>query len=157
MGPSRVTLTRTKESKDGQGTFGIIRRYFGEVLDFEFKTGELLDRQNRNSISRVLPGVYRCAWAVSQHFPQGTFELEDKNGRTGVRIHIGNWCGDTALGWCSDVEGCIILGTVQEVRPCPKNGGKRQEGVFNSTVAFGEFNKKMARDPFDLEIVEEFV
>jgi hypothetical protein len=48
------------------------------------------------------------------------------------------------------------LGTVQEVRPCPKNGNKPQEGVFNSTVAFGGFNSKMGREPFDLEIVEEF-
>jgi hypothetical protein len=78
----------------------------------------------------------------------------DVPGRDGIRIHIGNWCGDPRKGWHTDVEGCILLGTVQENRSCPKNGGKEQNGVFNSTVAINRFYELMGDDPFDFEIVE---
>jgi len=154
----RVVLTRTKEATRGQGTFGVLR-----VVDengntvYSCNTGELPDHQNKTGISRVMMDTYRCDWTVSKKFPNGTFELEDKHGREGVRIHIGNWCGDVALGWRSDVEGCILLGTAQEVRVCIKNFGRSQEGVFNSTVAFNEFNRIMGKRPFTLVITENFI
>lgn len=153
------TLSLVREKQGDQGTFGHVM-----VDDMVLFTGELPWRdldgngQSDSSVSRIPPGKYRCQFTKSGLFPAGTFELVnvESGHRVGIRIHKGNWCGDKSKGWYSDVLGCILLGTVQESRPCPKNGGKVQDGVFNSTVAYEQFMAAMGLQPFDLEIVEEF-
>jgi hypothetical protein len=134
-----------------EGTFGRLEEYLGAVLNFRFFTGELPYRDNHNSVSCIPMGVYRCQWTVSNKFPQGTFQVIHVPLREGIRIHKGNWCGDTSLGWKSDVEGCILLGKLQETRANPY--GKPQKGVFDSTTALIEFSKKIGTCAFDLEIV----
>jgi hypothetical protein len=154
------TVSLVREVQGDQGTFGRL------VIDYNLilKTGELPWRDINNDnlsdsmLSRIPPGWYRCQFTISQKFPQGTFQIIDveNNHRTGVRIHKGNWCGDKTLGYYSDVEGCILLGTIVEQRPCTKNSNKIQWGVFNSVMAYNLFMQEMGNSPFDLEVTEEF-
>jgi hypothetical protein len=154
------TISLIREKQSDQGTFGRI------IIDplTTLKTGELpyrdvnADGFSDSNYSRIPPGKYRCQFTISMKFPRGSFQLinVENNHRTGVRIHKGNWCGDKRLGYYSDVEGCILLGTVVDTRPCEKNRNKPQLGVFNSTAAYGIFMEKMSKNPFDLEIIEEF-
>jgi hypothetical protein len=161
MGIGIRTISLVRERQSDQGTFGRL------IIDplTTLKTGELpfrdinKDGWTDTEYSRIPAGVYRCQFTTSLKFPLGSFQLlhVESDRRTGVRIHKGNWCGDKKLGFCSDIEGCILLGTVIEPRLCLKNGNKVQWGIFNSTQAYDKFMDKMGKNQFDLEIFEEFI
>ena len=173
----KLKLVRTSTSD--QGTFGYITTPKGQV----FKTGELPWRDNHNMLSCIPPTPtvssldipdqvadpnYTFSFIKSDKFPNGTFEASNVPNRSEVRIHIGNWCGDSQKGYAWDVEGCIILGTIQEsrnnqswmIKHSPGTTGFMQAGVFNSTEAIGLFQDEMGSttdaEPFELEIVELF-
>lgn len=126
-------------------------------------TLELPDRNNAPGISRIPAGTYRAQFTKSPLFPSGTFQVIGVPGREGIRIHIGNWAGDVAKGFASDVEGCILVGNVIEKRTNqgwmdkhrPGHQGFMQLGVFNSTATLARLYDLMGNDPFDLEVMDE--
>lgn len=145
-------LVRKKTSD--QGTFGELTTPKGQV----FQTGELPWRDNQEMISCIPVGQYVFPFVESLKFPEGTPETSDVPGRTGIRVHKGNWCGNKDFGFDSDVSGCIILGMTQGVGQ--NRSGNNQQGVFQSTVANAKFREEMGSNetapPFLLVITEQF-
>lgn len=153
-------LSLVREETGDEGTFGRLSIPGGEVL----KTGELPWRNNATGISCIPTGRYRCLFTKSEHFPGGTFQIIGVPGRTGVRIHKANWCGDPAKGFAWDIEGCVAVGIIKGTQSNqvwmdkhkPGTKGFMQKGVFRSTEAFGLLMARMGLLPFDLEITEEY-
>ena len=170
MTSKTVVITRT--STGDQGTFGNLVASIDGIEICRFRTGELPYRDvnhdgvSDSMLSCINPFLGKVVFTKSDKFPRGSYELQDvENGaRTGVRIHVGNWCGDSKMGYAWDVEGCILLGTVQESRNnqtwmdkhAPGKAGFMQAGVFNSTAAVAEFQRILVNEPFVLQIVEDF-
>jgi hypothetical protein len=148
----QLTLIRTQTGDEG--TYGTLTTPCGK----QFCTGEAPWRDNQNGISCIPTGVYYFIFTRSQHYPQGTWICDGVTDRTGIRIHIGNWCGDTSKNYESDIEGCILLGKTTEIRRNKYN--ELQRGVFNSTQAIKEFQDEMGSDEsaerFQLIISERY-
>ncbi len=142
-----VTIQRHDEIVGGQGTPGSL------TIDghpFKCDTLELPDRENRNSMSRILARTYRCVFTESSRLHRMTYEILAVPGRTGERIHSGNYAGDVTLDWQADVLGCILLGR----RGTAVNRfGKMQAGVFSSRDAIHDFEEAMQRRDFMLRIL----
>ncbi len=96
-------LTRTETSNEG--TFGL----FSTDSGFSIYTGERPWRSNAHELSCIPSGVYVVQRIITPKHGD-VFCLTDVPGRTGILIHAGNWCGDTALGFKSDSDGCILTG-----------------------------------------------
>ena len=120
-----ATLSRFSESD--QGTFGDL-----VVNGQSWRTGELPWRQNLPDQSRIDVGTYTCALRFSPHFQRTIYHLLDVPGRGDVEIHWGNFCGDKAKGFRSDVLGCILVGDSMGVLD-------GQLAVLNSVAAFDRF------------------
>jgi hypothetical protein len=138
-----MNVTITREQSTDQGTFGRLRaEYIGGV--FECETLELPWRENRRSLSCIPTGTYQCDWSHSGKFGK-VYRLRDVPGRTGILIHAGNYAGDKALGWKSDVEGCILLGM-------QRSEIKGQAAVLQSRHALHAFVEFMGEKAFRLTI-----
>lgn len=138
-----VTLRRTRMGD--QGTFGVL-----EVDDLQLKTGELPWRQNARFISCIPAGSYLCHMTHSPKFNRDTYELEGVPARDDCRIHVANLMGDTRLGYRAEVEGCIALGLSY-------GRFEGQDGVSASSAAVKQFEDHMQRQPFRLDIVDEYL
>jgi len=103
---------------------------------------ELPWRHNSINISRIPFGTYQCR--KEQHGRFGAvIRLYDVPGRSGILIHSGNVAGDIALGYRSNVRGCILLGK--------KHGALwGQQAILQSRFAVTELAG--AVDEFELEI-----
>ena len=135
----KVTLIRT-ESTD-EGTFGLM-----DFDGFTYHTLELPWRDNAQMISCIPPGVYHCTWEMSPSRGHETYRLVNVPGRSGVLIHSANWGGDVAKGFKSQINGCIALGISQSIL-------EGQKSIISSRAAVEKFEKAMAKDSFDLEII----
>lgn len=133
----KVTITRDEST--AQGTFGTL-----SMPGFSCVTGELPDYDNHPQTSCIPKGTYRCTWTTTHHVGP-CYEVLDVPDRTAVLIHAGNWCGDTAMGYRSDVLGCILLG-----RSVGTLAG--QSAVVSSKCTVDRFNNLMSMQDFDLEI-----
>lgn len=138
---SRLVLRRL-ESGD-QGTVGVLPLPSGIRL----VTLELPRRGNQIGQSCIPSGLYRVVWSLSPRLAKRTYAIEGVRGRTGIRIHSGNFAGDTQLGFQSHSLGCPLFG-----RRLGAIGG--QLAVLASREAIGRFESEMNREPFDLEIVD---
>lgn len=136
-------LRRTKTSD--AGTFGTL-----EIMGHTFATGELPDRGNEPMMSSIPAGVYECRWTFSPHFTRFTYEIMDVPDRIGVRIHIGNYCGDVAKGLKSDVDGCCLLGVDY------KDDVNGQPGVVSSGTAIKQFEDLMGGEAFQIAVINEY-
>ena len=153
-----LKLSLVREISGDEGTLGRLI-----VGGFRFETLELPDRNNAPSLSRCNNDVYRMQFTKSTLFPNGTFQEVDKNDRTGIRIHTGNWGGDVTKGYASDILGCILIGLKRDRRSNQdwmdhhKQGSKGfiQTGIFESKDAFTKFMAYVGLDPFDLEVMVE--
>ena len=92
------------ESTD-QGTFGNL-----ECEGIKFHTLELPWRDNKNDISCIPVGVYKCKMTFSNRFKRMLYLVEGVQGRFAIRIHSANLAGDKAKGFRSHLNGCIALG-----------------------------------------------
>ena len=135
----RVILERL-ETGD-QGTFGRIR-----IGDEIFFTGELPWRDNKSNHSCIPAGIYYCQWTLSNRFKKFMYQVDDVNGRTGIRIHSANFMGDATLGYKKQLNGCISLG-----KKLAKLDG--QKAIIISSPAVRKFEELMRRKPFILEII----
>lgn len=138
----RVTLRRT--AMGDEGTFGVL------VVDGrEFVTGELPWRGNKRGKSCVPAGVYTVSWEPSGKYGN-KYELQGVKGRSDILIHSANLVGDEDLGLKSQVDGCISLGA--EIGTL-----EGQKAVRGSRDAVKAFEDIMGLEPFELEIVDEYL
>lgn len=130
----KLVLQRLETSDEGT---------FGRLLDWY--TGELPWRNNAPSVSCIPAGEYQCVWAWSPRFKRSTYRLLSVPGRAGVLIHAANLMGDAALGYRSQLNGCIALGE--------KFGWiEGQKAVLLSRPAVGRLENALRQQPFVLEV-----
>lgn len=142
----RATITRT-ETGD-QGTFG--------TLTFEGLTlhsGELPERNNDPNRSCIPPGIYQAVWTHSPRFGFSTYELQSVPGRSDIRVHSANFCGDVDNGWETQLEGCIAPGL--SIGDMLNDKGKQQRAVQSSRAAVEKFNEIGAQQPIEIEIIDK--
>lgn len=134
----KVTILRYSEHD--QGTRGILIAPDGWVAHVL----ELPDRGNRSCVSRIPTGEYMCTW-----YPSGKYGHKylvcDVPGRTWIRIHKGNYAGDTSLGYKSHSAGCIMLGK-------HKGFMHGQRAIMSSGITVRRFEEHMQRKKFTLTI-----
>lgn len=87
------------------GTFGLIS--LGNYMNL-FSL-ELPWKDNHATESCILPGIYDYMYEL-HHTLNYVLRLFNVPGRAGILLHIGNWAGDTLLGYRSDSKGCILPG-----------------------------------------------
>lgn len=88
-------------------------------------TLELPYKDNKNSISSILPGTYGAILRYD-HTDQWRLELTDTEQRKNIQIHIGNHPKDT--------KGCILVG--DEVYPSENKLGKSLSAYTKLKTAF---------------------
>lgn len=139
-----VKLTRVATSNEG--TEGVMhwRR-------FTWDTIELPWRDNQRNKSCIPDGEYQAIWNRSPRFGRLMYLLLDVPGRGGIRIHSGNWAGDSDMGYETDSLGCPLLGMAYgEMQPEGKSF--RQSCVFRSAIAVRQFERLMRHRPFVLQV-----
>jgi hypothetical protein len=134
------TFTLSRGKGTDQGTLGLLT---GPGL--ALFTIELPWRYNQKSISHIPPGSYACKLYYSPSRKQNLYLLADVPSRSGVLIHAGNWAGDIALGFRSNSQGCILLGTA-------RGTADGQLAVLNSAAAMRVFHERTGGEPFTLVI-----
>lgn len=95
----RGILIRLDE--DEKQTLGEIHFYNGLERVLSVKCLELPDRDNANSISRIIAKTYKCELRYSEKY-NWHYHVTDVEGRTWILIHFGNYYRDT--------RGCILVG-----------------------------------------------
>lgn len=129
----KVVLKRNPQ--DSSGTFGILW-----ADQFKYYTVERPWLDNKEDVSCIPTGIYVCKWTHSPRLDKFTYEVQNVEGRSGIRIHSANYP--------EEVLGCIALGHVHGL-----NAGRW--GVFGSKDAVREFNEHMNQEDFELEIIQE--
>lgn len=127
-----------------QGTFG--RLSFGAQT---VHTIELPWRDNAHQVSCIPPGRYRCSIVHSPKFGR-VYHVGSVPGRSAVLIHSANLAGDEALGYTTQLQGCIA--------PCLRVGAMRNKA--GAMQAAGLVSRPALRalmdwagdEPFTLEI-----
>jgi len=136
----RTDAILTRLDSSDQGTFG---RIVGPGITL--LTGELPWRENRPSISCIPEGFYRVEWTWSPRFRRFMYLVDGVVGRSGIRKHSANLMGDAALGYKSQLNGCIALGE--------RLGWlDMQKAVLLSAPAVRRFEEAMNHRPFILEV-----
>lgn len=136
------TVVILRNPDTDEGTLG---RVFVDFKPFCHSL-ELPDRSNMRNVSRIPAGEYRCVWHRSPRFGW-VYAVLDVPGRSDILIHPGNWAGDKALGYRSDLSGCVALGS-----RVGRLAG--QSAVMASRLAVDNFVRALGRQPFTLIIVE---
>lgn len=131
-----------RDPSQDQGTLGRV------CVDWRLfcRAIELPARGNKTNVSCIPVGTYRCVWHRSPKYGW-CYMVTGVPGRSLILIHAANWAGDRALGYRSDLRGCIALG----MRSGRLAG---QLAVLASKQAVSKFNRAMNRQPFDLIILE---
>lgn len=117
---------------------------------FTCKTLELPWRENAPALSSIPEGVYRVEMTWSNRFKRKMYEVLDVPSRAGVRIHSGNFAGDTTQGLQSHVEGCVLLG--KSFGQLRNRAGQWQFAILASGVALVQFASFTRGRPFELTI-----
>lgn len=133
-----ATLTRL-ESSD-QGTFGVL-----SIDHKQWFTGELPNRENKERFSCIPTGEYKCLWQWSNKFKRFMYELQHVPERTEIKLHAGNFCGDTTKGYRCEIQGCILLGRSVGTM-------EKQKMLSSSRLAIKDFELYLNKEPFLLII-----
>ena len=132
MNKKNVIINRT--SDNGFETLGDLT-----VDNFTCKVLERPYKNNKTNISCIPKGLYNCKWTFSLRFLKYTYEVQNVSGRSGIRIHSGNFFNDT--------DGCILLG--DSYNDLNKDG---QVDILNSRITIAKFETLMAKKDFILVI-----
>ncbi len=145
---TELILSRDAELPKGEGTPGRLPLPSGTVLH----TLELPARGNQPDISCILPGTFTLRWGFSPHLKQWCYLFDDAETlpRKDVRLHTGNFAGDTSLGWQSDVLGCVLVGC--EAGPMLNKFSHMQYAVHRSLIALSRLASELNHEPFRLTI-----
>lgn len=126
-----------REPSTEQGTFGRLYLLDAEgTHDLDWDSLELPWKENRTGISCVLPGIYTAKLVYSNHFQRMVYLFEGIPDRTAVEMHPANWAGDEALGWHSDLRGCVAIGNGRGELAYK---GKPQAAILHSKDALDQF------------------
>jgi len=137
---TEFALTRLRKSN--HGTFGV---FAGP--GFWCFSLELPWRDNECNYSCIPPGSYDVSCSWSNAFKRRLYLVEGVPDRSGVRIHPGNWAGDTRLGLRTHSLGCILLGTkVGEF--------KGQKALILSEPKVSLLQRTLREQPFRLHIID---
>jgi hypothetical protein len=103
-------------------------------------TLELPWKENQPNISCIPVGRYKVKKTYSPHFKKNRWEVQDVNGRSGIRIHIANYV--------SELKGCIAPGLVAK--------DINFDGIIDVKDSKDAYNKLEANlpDEFYITIVE---
>ena len=118
-----VEITRLEQTE--RGTLGVIL-VDGRVVCYSL---ELPWKENKPNVSCIPTGQYDLLLEWSPAFGKDLYELYGVDGRSEIKIHIGNSLGE--------MKGCIILGT---------DVGYNADGeryLYNSRKAFDKFMAAM--------------
>lgn len=128
----------TRKTFTDKETLGEIVCYNG-TNEIKFKTLELPWKNNKKDISCIPTGTYVCTWTRSFKFPNGTYEVKNVSGRSGIRIHVANYY--------TQIQGCIAIGTdIKDIN------NDRQIDTINSNIAFNTMNGFFGKKSFTLII-----
>jgi len=141
------TVIITRQPSTPEGTFGYVEVSTGLKLN----SGELPWHNNIEDISCIPIGTYTVKWL--DHLKHGfCYEVQNvPNGRTAVLFHAANWMGDAALGYFTQLEGCIALGT--SIGTLTPKGYKPQRALLRSGDAIKAFEAELAKEDFTLHIL----
>lgn len=132
------TAILTREKSGSKETLGELNCINGNNR-LTLKTLELPDLNNQKNISCIPKGIYKCSWTKGNIFKNGTYEVMNVKGRSGIRLHIANYY--------KQIQGCIALGmTLADIN---KDG---QMDTVNSTIAFNTLNSFFNKEDFTLVI-----
>lgn len=106
---------------------------------FTCYTLEKPDLNNKPNISSIPKGEYICKYTFSPKFLKYTYEIKNVPGRSGIRIHSGNYF--------FDIQGCILLGTGYS--DMNKDGTK---DIINSKLTIKKFEDLLGKKDFKLII-----
>ena len=126
----KATIYRYED--DGKNCLGRLSASVGNA-NFNCDTLE-------NSINKIPKGTYLVKWTFSMKFLKYTYELQGVNGRTGIRIHVGNFYKDS--------EGCILLGS----GTADLNNDKETD-ILNSRATISSFEGFVSHENFTLTIM----
>jgi hypothetical protein len=129
-----TTAVITRGTDDGIQTMGIL-----SIGGFNCKTLERSWKNNQTNISSIPKGTYTCKYVFWLRKLKYTYELQNVTGRSGIKIHSGNYFFDTA--------GCILLG--DSYGDINKDG---ELDILNSTVTIKKFEQLMGKKDFQLTI-----
>lgn len=141
------TYKLIRQETSDEGTFGILQDEQGTVL---FQTAELPRLggnpaiENEVRLDCIPTGRYIAAITQSPKFKR-VYLLKNVKGRSAILIHAGNYAGNTAKGYKSDIAGCILLGKRRGIL----NG---QKVVLDSQIALNEFMVLAGGEPICLII-----
>ena len=134
----KATLKRT--DKGDYGVFGVFELDDGTI----FASGELPWRDNQHGISCIPTGAYICKQIDSPKHGK-CYEVMNVPDRSMVEIHPANFCGDTLLGYKSDLLGCIGMGKGIGVI-------EGQKALISSRLAVSQFEANLNGSDFELTI-----
>ena len=127
-----ITLTRNQD--DGIQTLGEL-----EFNGIKWNTLELSWKNNQRNISCIPKGTYDVEYTFSPKFMKYTYEVKNVPGRSGIRIHVGNFF--------NQIQGCILLGYgYKDVN----NDGRLD--IINSKISITDFERLLDKKPFTLVI-----
>jgi|ETNvirenome_6_85_1030632.scaffolds.fasta_scaffold30023_4 hypothetical protein len=128
-----VDFALDRDFNNDKCTLGVLYAING---DFEVKTLELPWLDNTPNISCIPEGVYECRRSTFHVGGYPCWEICDIEGRTLVKIHIGNYP--------SDILGCVIVGMGRS---------ESTPAVWSSKTAFTKFMENTKdMNEFQLEI-----
>lgn len=128
------------------GTFGTLLIKEGN-RELTLCTAELPWKNNQRNVSCIPIGTYTAKLTTSARFGVDLYEIKPVYGRSGIRIHFGNFAGDTTKGKRSDVEGCILVGM--------RHGNiSGQRAVTESRTALAALHKFTGGKDFTLTILD---
>ena len=128
------------------GTFGTMLIKDGS-RELTLCTAELPWKNNARNVSCIPVGSYRAKLTTSARFGVDLYEITPVYGRSGIRIHFGNFAGDVNKGKRSDVEGCILVGM--------RHGTiSKQRVVLESRTALAALHKFTGGSDFALTIFD---
>jgi hypothetical protein len=125
------------DSKQTLGTFTIF-----DTQDI-FHCLELAWKDNKRGISCIPEGEYQVDWTYSPKYKRKMYLVTNVTGRSGIRIHKGNYF--------TDIQGCILLG---KDHTDINNDGYRD--VVSSGQSIKEFEDIMGGESFILKIKNDF-
>ena len=136
----QITLKRILSSD--AGTLGIL---YVEGVQF-CRTLELPWRDNIPNISCIPTGKYTVEKGHMFKYEVDHYLISAVPERSGIFIHGGNYAGDTAKGYKTHVQGCILLGQDWDLVG-------DQFGITNSKPSVTAFEKFLNWENFQLTIL----
>lgn len=138
-----------REPSTEQGTFGKLILPDGH----EYFSLELPWKENTPIVSCIPVGSYLIQWLYSPHFHEYLYHVTGVKDRWDIEIHQGNFAGDVACGWQSNVKGCILVGMTRG--KIENEFGNLQNAICASSIALEDFNDRLGESNYTLIISEE--